>query len=159
MFLQANAPDDNGVLVGNWSGDYTGGKSPLDWVGSVAIMEQFWKSKEPVQFGQCWVFSGIVTTSEYADIIPATSDFLCLLHFILQNMAEGTEPVFCNFFTLLVSMPHECLLTPKIVGTENSYGVRKNAVRTCKNLNNVVLWMFFERSYLDPAMRGFLEAW
>ena len=64
MFLQANAPDDNGVLVGNWSGDYTGGKSPLDWVGSVAIMEQFWKSKEPVQFGQCWVFSGIVTTSE-----------------------------------------------------------------------------------------------
>ncbi|KAL5022286.1 hypothetical protein ScPMuIL_001441 [Solemya velum] len=58
----ANAPDDNGILVGNWSGSYSGGVSPLKWSGSVKILEEFYKTKQPVKFGQCWVFSGIVTT-------------------------------------------------------------------------------------------------
>lgn len=63
--LQANSEDDCGVLTGNWSGDYSGGTSPLKWVGSVAIMEQYWKTLREVSYGQCWVFSGVVTTSEY----------------------------------------------------------------------------------------------
>ncbi len=59
-----NSPDDKGVLVGNWSGDYVGATSPLAWVGSVAIIDEFWKNKKPVKYGQCWVFSGLVVTSK-----------------------------------------------------------------------------------------------
>jgi hypothetical protein len=66
---QANSPDDGGVLVGNWSGDYSGGTSPLAWVGSVAILQQYWTTRQPVKYGQCWVFSGILTTSQSPSII------------------------------------------------------------------------------------------
>lgn len=68
-----NDCDDEGVLSGNWTGDYTGGTSPLDWTGSVAILEQYYKTKKPVRYGQCWVFSGIVTTVCRALGIPARS--------------------------------------------------------------------------------------
>lgn len=57
-----NAPDDSGVLVGNWSGNYAGGTSPSFWVGSVKILEQYMLNDEPVKYGQCWVFSGVLTT-------------------------------------------------------------------------------------------------
>ncbi|KAJ8303349.1 hypothetical protein KUTeg_019745 [Tegillarca granosa] len=68
-----NCQDDNGVLVGNWSNNYRGGTSPLKWKGSVAILEQFYTTKQPVNFGQCWVFSGVVTTVCRALGIPARS--------------------------------------------------------------------------------------
>jgi len=68
-----NAPDDNGVLEGNWSGDYSGGKAPTKWQGSMLILQNYWRTKEPVKFGQCWVFSGIVTTVCRALGIPARS--------------------------------------------------------------------------------------
>ncbi|CAG2211786.1 TGM1 [Mytilus edulis] len=69
-----NAPDDNGVLVGNWSGDYSGGTPPMKWVGSVAILEEYTKNQgTPVQFGQCWVFSGLTTTVCRAIGLPARS--------------------------------------------------------------------------------------
>lgn len=61
---QVNANDDDGVLLGNWSGNYSGGTSPMDWIGSVAILQQFYKNKKPVCFGQCWVFAGVLTTSK-----------------------------------------------------------------------------------------------
>ena len=61
-----NQSDEGGVLIGNWSGDYTGGKSPLAWTGSTDILEQYYKTKAPVKFGQCWVFSGVVTTGNIA---------------------------------------------------------------------------------------------
>ncbi|KAH3768652.1 hypothetical protein DPMN_169872 [Dreissena polymorpha] len=70
---QVNSNDDGGVMAGNWSGKYTGGTSPLDWTGSVAILEQFYKTKTTVKFGQCWVFSGLVTTVCRALGIPARS--------------------------------------------------------------------------------------
>uniref|UniRef100_H3A119 Protein-glutamine gamma-glutamyltransferase K n=1 Tax=Latimeria chalumnae TaxID=7897 RepID=H3A119_LATCH len=57
-----NSQDDRGVLVGNWSGDYTGGSAPTEWVGSVDILLQFHRTGEPVNYGQCWVFSGVTTT-------------------------------------------------------------------------------------------------
>ncbi|XP_036359031.1 protein-glutamine gamma-glutamyltransferase K [Octopus sinensis] len=60
-----NSSDDNGVLTGNWSGVYTGGKSPLAWTGSAAIFQEYFKTKRPVKFGQCWVFSGVLTTGIY----------------------------------------------------------------------------------------------
>ncbi|XP_076321349.1 annulin-like isoform X1 [Tachypleus tridentatus] len=66
-----NSPDDNGILMGNWSGDYSGGQSPTSWGGSVAILQQFFKTKKPVKFGQCWVFSGVCTTVCRALGIPA----------------------------------------------------------------------------------------
>lgn len=69
----ANSPDDSGVLVGNWSGNYSDGTAPTHWVGSVAILEQFHKTKQPVKFGQCWVFSGICVTICRALGIPCRS--------------------------------------------------------------------------------------
>ncbi|OCT60528.1 protein-glutamine gamma-glutamyltransferase 5 isoform X1 [Xenopus laevis] len=58
-----NSNDDNGVLQGNWSGDYTGGVSPSAWNGSVLILRQWFKSDcQPVKYGQCWVFAAIMCT-------------------------------------------------------------------------------------------------
>ena len=55
-----NSQDDNGLLWGNWSGDYSDGVDPSFWQGSGAILEQYYESGgEPVQYGQCWVFSGV----------------------------------------------------------------------------------------------------
>lgn len=51
--------------MGNWKGDYSGGTAPQSWTGSFKIMNQFYKSKRPVKFGQCWVFAGVTTTSEH----------------------------------------------------------------------------------------------
>lgn len=53
---------DQGVLVGKWKGKYDGGTSPSMWTGSVAILEEYMKSKRSVKYGQCWVFSGVLTT-------------------------------------------------------------------------------------------------
>ncbi|KAG9476013.1 protein-glutamine gamma-glutamyltransferase 4 [Eleutherodactylus coqui] len=68
-----NSNDDNGVLTGNWSGSYDAGCSPTSWTGSSAILQQFYKTKRPVLFGQCWVFSGVVTTVMRCLGIPARS--------------------------------------------------------------------------------------
>ncbi|XP_076968413.1 protein-glutamine gamma-glutamyltransferase E [Tamandua tetradactyla] len=58
-----NSNDDNGVLSGNWSGDYTGGRDPRSWNGSVEILKEWKRSGfRPVQFGQCWVFAGTLNT-------------------------------------------------------------------------------------------------
>lgn len=60
---QVNSNDDNGILQGNWSGNYDGGESPSSWTGSVDILRK-WKSSgfRPVRYGQCWVFAGVLTT-------------------------------------------------------------------------------------------------
>ena len=60
--------DDNGVLVGRWDGDYSEGTSPSKWIGSRAILEEFMKEKKPVKYGQCWVFSGLLTTGTYCNV-------------------------------------------------------------------------------------------
>lgn len=63
--VQINSPNDNGVVVGNWSGDYSAGTSPTVWSGSVEILEEYHKNRgTPVKYGQCWVFAGIVTTGQ-----------------------------------------------------------------------------------------------
>ncbi|XP_041275305.1 protein-glutamine gamma-glutamyltransferase K-like, partial [Onychostruthus taczanowskii] len=59
---QVNSLDDSGVLVGNWTGDYSQGTNPSAWAGSVAILRSFHGSGAPVRYGQCWVFAGVVTT-------------------------------------------------------------------------------------------------
>ena len=55
-----------GVLVGRWDGNYGDGRLPSEWTGSVAILEEFMKAggHRPVKYAQCWVYAGLVTTSE-----------------------------------------------------------------------------------------------
>ncbi|XP_076234244.1 transglutaminase isoform X1 [Calliopsis andreniformis] len=57
-----NSPDDNGAVMGNWSDDFEGGTPPTKWLGSQKILQQYYKSKKPVKYGQCWVFSGVLAT-------------------------------------------------------------------------------------------------
>ncbi|XP_048867104.1 protein-glutamine gamma-glutamyltransferase K-like isoform X2 [Brienomyrus brachyistius] len=58
-----NSIDDDGVLEGNWSGNYEGGTAPTAWTGSVEILKKYYTEKgKPVKFGQCWVFSAVTTT-------------------------------------------------------------------------------------------------
>ena len=65
-----NAQDDDGVLVGNWSGNYEGGKRPTSWISSLDILKSYYSSVEqtgkpsPVKFGQCWVYSAVATTGK-----------------------------------------------------------------------------------------------
>ncbi|XP_064599102.1 hemocyte protein-glutamine gamma-glutamyltransferase-like [Liolophura sinensis] len=68
-----NNCDDNGVLVGNWSGVYDDGQRPTSWSGSEAILKQYMETKEPVKYGQCWVFSGLLTTVCRALGLPCRS--------------------------------------------------------------------------------------
>ncbi|XP_041804859.1 protein-glutamine gamma-glutamyltransferase K [Chelmon rostratus] len=69
-----NAQDDFGVLVGNWSGDYSDGVSPAAWSSSVEILRKYHSSDgTPVSYGQCWVFSGVTTTVLRGLGIPARS--------------------------------------------------------------------------------------
>ena len=63
---QANSNDDNGVLEGRWTETYPKNSTvPWAWSGSVKILDQFMSNKKPVQYGQCWVFSGLVTTRKF----------------------------------------------------------------------------------------------
>ncbi|XP_076766977.1 hemocyte protein-glutamine gamma-glutamyltransferase [Xylocopa sonorina] len=66
-----NSNDDKGVVTGRWDGDYKDGTAPAAWTGSVPILEQFLETGEPVNYGQCWVFAGVVTTVCRALGIPS----------------------------------------------------------------------------------------
>lgn len=61
---KANYNDsDGGILFGRWTETYPKNCTPpTAWTGSTAILEKFWKKKFYVKYGQCWVFSGLVTT-------------------------------------------------------------------------------------------------
>ncbi|XP_074613939.1 protein-glutamine gamma-glutamyltransferase K-like [Acropora palmata] len=65
---------DGGVLFGRWTEKYPKNCTPpTAWTGSVAILEKFWKKKYFVKYGQCWVFSGLVTTLLRALGLPTRS--------------------------------------------------------------------------------------
>ncbi|XP_067303182.1 coagulation factor XIII A chain [Pseudorasbora parva] len=58
-----NSRDDDGVLVGNWSGDYTYGVPPTSWTGSAEILLDYAGSKgTPVCYAQCWVYAAVFNT-------------------------------------------------------------------------------------------------
>ncbi|XP_068611815.1 coagulation factor XIII A chain [Brachionichthys hirsutus] len=57
-----NSLDDNGVLVGNWTGDYTYGVAPTSWTGSTEILLTYSSSKTPVCYAQCWVYAAVFNT-------------------------------------------------------------------------------------------------
>ncbi|XP_063866292.1 annulin-like isoform X1 [Scylla paramamosain] len=68
-----NSPDDAGVLVGKWGDDFSGGVPPTKWGGSQRILQQFYETKKPVKYGQCWVFSGVMTAACRALGLPCRS--------------------------------------------------------------------------------------
>uniref|UniRef100_A0A3B5PRR5 Protein-glutamine gamma-glutamyltransferase E-like n=2 Tax=Xiphophorus maculatus TaxID=8083 RepID=A0A3B5PRR5_XIPMA len=52
---------NDGVLRGNWSGDFKYGFPPTHWSGSYAILKQWYASFcKAVNYGQCWVFAGVM---------------------------------------------------------------------------------------------------
>lgn len=57
-----NSRDDEGVLVGNWSGDYTYGVAPTSWTGSTEILLSYASSRMPVCYAQCWVYAAVFNT-------------------------------------------------------------------------------------------------
>ncbi|XP_051872089.1 coagulation factor XIII A chain-like [Pristis pectinata] len=57
-----NSKDDDGVLVGNWSGQYENGVAPTAWNSSVEILLKYFETKWPVCYGQCWVFAAVLNT-------------------------------------------------------------------------------------------------
>lgn len=73
MSAAVNVQDDGGVLHGRWDGEYDDGAKPTSWQGSVAILEQYLSTKEAVKYGQCWVFSGVLTTVMRCLGIPTRS--------------------------------------------------------------------------------------
>ena len=63
-----------GVLEGRWSGNYSDGKKPTAWTGSRQIFEQYLRQPTvAVKYGQCWVFSAILTSAYRYLGIPARS--------------------------------------------------------------------------------------
>lgn len=59
---KVNSADDNGAVMGNWSDDFGGGTPPTKWLGSQKILQQYYRTRKPVKYGQCWVFSGVLAT-------------------------------------------------------------------------------------------------
>lgn len=57
-----NSPENNGVMMRSSTGDFSDGKKPAAWGGSPRILQQFIDTKEPVRYGQCWVFAALMTT-------------------------------------------------------------------------------------------------
>ncbi|NXR12515.1 F13A factor, partial [Semnornis frantzii] len=66
-----NSRDDNGVIAGSWDNTYTYGVAPSAWTGSVDILLEYYSSKQPVRYGQCWVFAGVFNTFLRCLGIPA----------------------------------------------------------------------------------------
>ncbi|XP_076656621.1 transglutaminase isoform X2 [Halictus rubicundus] len=62
LSASVNSPDDSGAVMGNWSDDFGGGTPPTKWLGSQKILQQYYKTKKPVKYGQCWVFAGVLAT-------------------------------------------------------------------------------------------------
>jgi len=70
-----NDVDDKGVLSGRWQPPYEPHTAPWEWSGSVAILEKYMEGqgRQPVKYGQCWVFSAVTTTICRALGLPCRS--------------------------------------------------------------------------------------
>ncbi|XP_066288389.1 protein-glutamine gamma-glutamyltransferase K-like [Branchiostoma lanceolatum] len=73
MSKMVNSDDDDGVLVGKSSGPYLDGTPPVSWNGSVEILLQWFQERQPVKYGECLSFSGVMTTVLRCLGIPARS--------------------------------------------------------------------------------------
>ncbi|XP_063152837.1 protein-glutamine gamma-glutamyltransferase 5 isoform X1 [Candoia aspera] len=71
LSAMVNSNDDAGVLLGNWSEDYSGGTRPSEWNSSIAILKEWERSGgQPVKYGQCWVFAAVMCTAMRSLGIP-----------------------------------------------------------------------------------------
>lgn len=69
-----NSCDDDGLLEGRWTADFPKDcTEPCSWTGSVDIIKEYMETKKSVRYGQCWVFSGVMTTLLRALGIPTRS--------------------------------------------------------------------------------------
>lgn len=66
-----NSNDDEGILMGNWSGNYFFGTSPSMWTGSSPILKEYLENGKGVKYGQCWVFAAVTCTVCRALGMPA----------------------------------------------------------------------------------------
>ena len=74
MTALVNSEDEDGVLEGRWTDDFPDGQFPWFWVGSAAILKQYYQSGgQTVKYGQCWVFSGVLLTVLRVLGIPSRS--------------------------------------------------------------------------------------
>lgn len=53
-----------GVMFGNWTGDYSGGRAPCAWGSSPAILDEYMKDSRAMKWGQCFMYSAIMTSGE-----------------------------------------------------------------------------------------------
>ncbi|CAH2104455.1 unnamed protein product [Euphydryas editha] len=82
--------DDDGLMVGRYDGEYKDGVAPHAWTGSVAILERYlMDGGRPVEYGQCWVFSGVVVTICRALGIPCRS----VTNYVSAHDTSGTFTV------------------------------------------------------------------
>nr|CAD7424264.1 unnamed protein product [Timema monikensis] len=70
LTVQINARIGPKLMENRWASDYSGGKDPASWTGSVAIFETYLRTGRPVKYGQCWVVSALVVTVCRAMGIP-----------------------------------------------------------------------------------------
>lgn len=103
-----NADDDDGILVGNWSGNYEDGTKPDKWDSSRLILRQFMENKESVKYGQCAAFSGVTTTVCRALGIPCRS----VTVFAAAQDSEGSNTI--DKFFDYDNQPLEFLNTDRI---------------------------------------------
>jgi len=61
------------VLIGRWDGEYSDGKPPGYWTSSTAIFNTYVTTKASARYGQCWVFSSLMTTILRAVGVPSRS--------------------------------------------------------------------------------------
>nr|XP_028591569.1 erythrocyte membrane protein band 4.2-like isoform X2 [Podarcis muralis] len=58
-----NSKTHQAILEGGWTGDYSDGTSPFQWPGSAPILRRWLAARgQPVRYGQCWVFAGVLCT-------------------------------------------------------------------------------------------------
>ena len=59
---QGNSNNPSGILVGKWEGGYAGGTHPSAWSSSISILNQYYPYKSQVNYAQCWVYAGLLTS-------------------------------------------------------------------------------------------------
>nr|WVH01987.1 protein-glutamine gamma-glutamyltransferase K-like isoform X6 [Halisarca dujardinii] len=62
IISRINAHDNSGVLASGYYGSLTCGTHPCRWTGSTSILQMFLKTRFPVKYGQCFVFSAVAVT-------------------------------------------------------------------------------------------------
>lgn len=67
--------DENGILHGRWDGKYDDATHPISWKSVGEIVNQRIETGKPVKYGQCWVFSEVLTAIFRFLGIPARTVF------------------------------------------------------------------------------------